>query len=342
MAPVRVTVLGGSGYIGGELVRLLLGHPRVRLVQVVARRPAGQQLGAVHPNLRGVTPLRFTHPDGLAAADVMCSALPHGALLEQYPSLAGLAPRWIDLAADHRLRDDGPRKDVYGWAGLDEVWTPGIPERYSTQLSTAVRVAVPGCMATPSILALAPLVDAGLVEPPIIIDALTGSSGAGAEADAASHHAERAGAMRVYAPLGHRHRAEICQELGLSGDVLRMTVTAVEPVRGVLVKAHVTLRRAVDGREVRRLYAGAYRAAPFVRIVALTRGLHRLPDPRWLAGSNFCDLGFSLDDSGRQLVVVAAVDNLVKGGAGTAVQTLNLMHGWDERAGLEFPGLHPI
>lgn len=338
----RVAVLGGSGYIGGELVRLLLGHPHVELAHVVARRSAGQQLGAVHPNLRGVTKLRFIAPDALGPVDVICSALPHGALLERYPALACLAPRWIDLAADHRLRDDAARKDVYGWGSLAQEWTPGIPERHGRRLSTSDRVAVPGCMAMASILALGPLVDANLVERPVVIDALTGSSGAGAETGAASHHPERAGAMRVYAPLGHRHRAEICQELGLPADAVRMTVTAVEPVRGVLIKAHVSLPRTVDGSELRRLYAGAYRGAPFVRMVALARGLHRLPDPRWLTGSNFCDIGFVLDDSGRQLVVLAAVDNLVKGGAGAAVQALNLISGWDERAGLTFPGLHPV
>jgi len=342
VTPLRVAVLGGSGYIGGELVRLLLGHPRVELRQVVGRRLAGQPLATVHPNLRGVTSLRFSRLDALEAADVVCSALPHGTLHQLHPALAGLAPRWVDLAADHRLRDEGLRKDVYGLPALDQEWTPGIPERHAARLPAAARVSVPGCMATPSILALAPLVEAGLVEPPVVIDALTGSSGAGTVADEASHHAERAGAMRVYAPMGHRHCAEICQELALPADAVRMTVTAVEPVRGVLVKAHLTLRQRVDSRDVRRLYADAYRAAPFVRIVALSRGLHRSPDPRWLAGSNFCDLGFALDDSGRRLVALAAVDNLVKGGAGTAVQVLNLMHGWDERDGLGFPGLHPV
>jgi N-acetyl-gamma-glutamyl-phosphate/LysW-gamma-L-alpha-aminoadipyl-6-phosphate reductase len=340
MTPLRVSVLGGSGYIGGELVRLLLGHPRVRLAQVVAQRAAGQPLGAVHPNLRGLTTLRFSRLDSLEAADVICSALPHGALLELHPTLAALAPRWVDLAADHRLRDEATRKTVYGWDPLTQEWMPGIPERHPG-LSTATRASVPGCMATPAILALAPLVGAELVEPPIVIDTLTGSSGAGADPDASSHHPERAGAMRVYAPAGHRHCAEICQELGLPADAVQMTVTAVAPVRGVLVKAHLALRQAVILRDLRRRYAEAYGAAPFVRIVALTRGVDRFPDPRWLAGSNFCDIGFALDATGRRLTVMAAVDNLVKGGAGTAIQCMNLMHGWDERDGLSFPGLHP-
>jgi N-acetyl-gamma-glutamyl-phosphate/LysW-gamma-L-alpha-aminoadipyl-6-phosphate reductase len=197
-------------------------------------------------------------------------------------------------------------------------------------------------MATPSILALGPLVDAGLVAGPVVLDVLTGSSGAGAEPDASSHHAERAGAMRAYAPVGHRHQPEICQELGLDADAVRMSVTAVEPVRGVLVKAHVELCQPLREADVRRLFARAYGPAPFVRIVAQHRGIHRLPDPRWLAGSNFCDVGFALDASGTRLVVLAAIDNLMKGGAGTAVHALNVVQGWDEREGLGFPGLHPV
>jgi N-acetyl-gamma-glutamyl-phosphate/LysW-gamma-L-alpha-aminoadipyl-6-phosphate reductase len=340
--PLRVSVLGGSGYIGGELVRLLLGHPRVELGQVVARQAAGSPIGSVHPNLRGVTASTFTRLEALTSADVICSALPHGSLLDLYRDLSHLAPRWIDLAADHRLRDTALRKDVYGWGDLEQEWIPGFPERHAVPLAAAERVTVPGCMATPSILALAPVVAAGLVEPPIVVDALTGSSGAGALADTSSHHAERAGAMRVYAPNGHRHQAEICQELALPTDAVRMSVTAVEPVRGVLVKVHTTLRESVELKDIRQLYARAYGRAPFIRIVALTRGRHRFPDPRWLVGSNFCDIGFALDRSGRRLLLLAAVDNLVKGGAGTAVQVINLMHGFDERDGLTFPGLHPI
>lgn len=342
MTPVRVVVLGGSGYIGGELVRLLLGHPRVRLEQVVSRRYAGQPVGSVHPNLRGVTPLRFDHLDDVRPAEVMFAALPHGTLLESFPRLAGLAPRWVDLSADHRLRDEHQRADIYGSAPLVEPWEPGVPELYADRLSTATRVSVPGCMATPSILALRPLADAGLLDGPVVLDVLTGSSGAGAVPDAGSHHAERAGAMRVYATGGHRHRAEICQQTGLPPDAVRMTVTAVEPVRGVLVKAHVRSNRPLTTRDVRALYAGAYAGAPFVRLVTTTRGLHRLPDPRWLAGSNFCDIGFAVDEAGTGLMVLAAVDNLVKGGAGTAVQVMNLTHGWDQREGLRFPGLHPV
>jgi [amino group carrier protein]-6-phospho-L-2-aminoadipate/5-phospho-L-glutamate reductase len=342
MTPLRVAVLGGSGYVGGELIRLLLGHPRVQLDMVIAGTAAGRPVGSVHPNLRGSTTLRFGRLDDLEPADLICSALPSGQLLDVYPKLAELAPRWIDLAPDHRLRADAPRADVYGWGPLPEPWDTGIPELHRAELASATRVAVPGCMATPSILALRPPVEDGLLDGPIVLDALTGSSGAGAAPTPASHHAERAGTMRVYAPMGHRHTEEICQELGLPAGAVRMSVTAVEPVRGVLVKAHLTLRRSLTTKDVRRLYARAYADAPFVRMLGSGRGIHRYPDPRWLAGSNYCDLGFALDGSGTRLVVLGAVDNLVKGSAGAAVQVLNIMHGWDEREGLRFPGLHPI
>jgi LysW-gamma-L-alpha-aminoadipyl-6-phosphate/LysW-L-glutamyl-5-phosphate reductase len=337
-----VAVLGGSGYIGGELVRLLLGHPRVRLTQVIARRAAGQPVGSVHPNLRGLTPLRFAGLEDLRPADVMFSALPHGALLELLPAIEHVAPCWIDLAADHRLRDEAARRRVYGWGERPGAWVAGIPERHAAELPGATRVSIPGCMATASILALGPLVDAGLVAGPIVLDVLTGSSGAGAEPDASSHHAERAGAMRAYAPSGHRHQPEIGEELGLAADAVRMTVTAVEPVRGILAKAHVEVCRPLQEADLRKLFARAYGAAPFVRIVAQRRGIHRLPDPRWLTGSNFCDVGFALDPSGRRLLLLAAIDNLMKGGAGAAVHALNVVQGWDEREGLGFPGLHPV
>jgi N-acetyl-gamma-glutamyl-phosphate/LysW-gamma-L-alpha-aminoadipyl-6-phosphate reductase len=262
------------------------------------------------------------------------------------PALAGRAKQVIDLSADFRLRDPAGYARWYG-AGhsapeLLGAFVPGCPELFREELRVADMISVPGCMATAAILALHPLASAGLVEPEVVVDARTGSSGAGATAGEASLHAERSGAMRLFAPLGHRHEAEIAQLTGLR---VSMSATAVEAVRGVQVVCRARVRASHAGlheRAVRQLYRERYAAEPFVRIVAQRRGVYRYPEPKILAGSNFCDIGFAIDQAGGHLVVVAALDNLMKGGAGSAVQCLNVRMGWPERSGLEFPGLHPI
>jgi len=192
-------------------------------------------------------------------------------------------------------------------------------------------------MATAATLALAPLAEAGLVEPEVVVDARTGSSGAGRTAGEANLHPERSGAMRVFAPAGHRHQAEVAELTGLE---VTMTATGVEAVRGVQVVCHARARGRLDERELRRVYRERYAGEPFVRLVAHRRGSHRYPDPKVLLGSNHCDVGFAV--AGDRVVAMAALDNLVKGGAGNAVQCLNLRRGWPETDGLGFPGLHPL
>ncbi|WP_433338422.1 hypothetical protein [Spirillospora sp. CA-294931] len=212
---------------------------------------------------------------------------------------------------------------------LLDSFVTGCPELFRKELRDAALISVPGCMATAGVLAPAPL--AGLVEPGVQIDARTGSSGSGATAGDSNLHAERSGAMRVFAPSRHRHEAETAALTGLD---IRMTATGVEAVRGVQVVCHAT--GGLDERAVRRAYADE----PFVRVVAHRRGAHRLPDPKILLGSNFCDVGFAVD--GDRVTAIAALDNLTKGGAGTAVQCLNAYLGHPETLGLEFTGLHPL
>jgi N-acetyl-gamma-glutamyl-phosphate/LysW-gamma-L-alpha-aminoadipyl-6-phosphate reductase len=193
------------------------------------------------------------------------------------------------------------------------------------------------------ILALLPLARAGWIER-VVADLKVGSSEAGASSSESSHHPERSRAMRTFAPVGHRHQAEVCEQLDLSEDAVFVTVTAVEAVRGVLATCHVFLAAAaeVDEKAVWRLYRETYAGEPFVRLVNQRRGLHRLPDPKVLLGSNYCDVGFRLDGRGRRLVALAAIDNLVKGAAGSALQSLNVARGFAENEGLDFPGLHPV
>ena len=193
-------------------------------------------------------------------------------------------------------------------------------------------------MANAAILALHPLARAGLIGGAVIVDARTGSSGGGRTPDEGSHHPERSGAMRMAKPHGHRHTAEIEQACGVP---VRMSVTAVEAVRGVQVACHITPARPIDEADVWALYREAYRDEPFVRLVRERSARHRIPEPKILSGSNYCDIGLALNAEGDHLIAVAALDNLMKGGAGNALQCVNIASGWDEAAGLRFAGLHP-
>ena len=346
-AAAAVAVAGAGGYVGGELLRLLLGHPRVELVAATSTRFAGRRVDGVHPNLRGVTDLAFSSLDELDGCDALFLATPHRSTMRLLPELTGRAKHLLDLSADFRLRSPGAYASAYGLEHaapeLLGTFVPGLPELFRSELRDADRVSVPGCMATAAVLALHPLAAAGLIEPEVLVDARTGSSGAGATAGEANLHAERSGAMRLFAPLGHRHEAEVAQLTGLDPS---MSATAVEAVRGVQVVCRARARGRAGARAgervLRQVYRERYTGEPFVRIVAQRRGTYRYPEPKILAGSNFCDIGFAAEEASGRLVVVAALDNLMKGGAGNAVQCLNLRMGWPERTGLEFTGLHPI
>jgi N-acetyl-gamma-glutamyl-phosphate/LysW-gamma-L-alpha-aminoadipyl-6-phosphate reductase len=338
---IDVGVFGGAGYVGGELLRLLLHHPHVGRIAPVSQSLAGRRVDGPHPNLRRVSDLTFMTPDQVPACDVVFLATPHLTAMRLLPDLSA-SVCVIDLSADFRLRDPEEFERYYGvpHAAPDRIagFVPGWPERYRARLAEATAISVPGCMATAAILALYPLAAAGTVAGRVWVDGRIGSSGSGASATM-NPHAERSGALRVFAPAGHRHEAEIAQATGL--DVM-MSATGFPAVRGAQVLCRTSLAAELSETDLRRLYREHYRGEPFVRIVAQRRGTHRLPDPKILAGSNFCDVGFAVDPSGREAVLVAALDNLVKGAAGNAVQCLNVRMGWPERLGLEFPGLHPL
>lgn len=328
-------MVGAAGYLGGELLRLLIGHPETTVARAVSSRLSGRRLDAAHPNLRGVSELSFCTMDEVGDCDVVFLATPSGVSMTALPSLRARCV--IDLSPDFRLRDAEAYRSYYGTEHvaperLGEFVT-GCPELFREALRDADLISVPGCMATAAALALAPL--SGLISPAVQVSALTGSSGAGSTAGATDSHAERSRAMRVYAPVRHRHEAEVAQ---MTGFDVRMTVTAVEAVRGVQVICHAT--GTLDERGLRRAFRARYGDEPFIRIVAQKQGTHRMPDPKILSGSNYCDIGFAAE--GDRVTVIAAIDNLVKGGAGSAVQCLNVRMGWPDRLGLEFPGLHPI
>jgi N-acetyl-gamma-glutamyl-phosphate/LysW-gamma-L-alpha-aminoadipyl-6-phosphate reductase len=344
--------VGGSGYTGGELLRLLLAHPEVEVAQVTSESRRGDYVYAAHPNLRGRTTLRFVTPDDLAPCDLLFLCLPHGEAMRRV-DLFDLAHRTIDLSADFRLRDAAAYESWYGAPHaapeLLREFVYGLPELHRGELRRARRVSGVGCLATATTLALAPLVRAGVICPePIVVEAKVGSSAAGAHAAPADHHPERAGVVRSFMPVGHRHTAEIEQELaglcgsGCAGPTVHLSATAVEAVRGVLATAHAFLTAPLAERDLWRLYRETYGGEPFVRLVKERSGVYRYPEPKILAGSNYCDVGFALDAARGRVVALAAIDNLMKGAAGSAVQCMNLMCGFEETCGLEFAGLHPV
>ncbi len=342
----RAAIVGGGGYVGGELLRLLLFHPHVAVAQVTSESRAGQYVHTAHPNLRRVTDLKFVSVQELAPCDILFLALPHGGAARAIAHYATLAERLVDCSADFRLKDPEDYRRWYGRPHPAPTWLSrfvyGLPEISRDQLRKARYASGVGCNAAVTILGLEPLAKAGLLKS-VVADVKVGSSEGGAQPSAASHHPERSGAVRSFMPTRHRHQAEIVQALGGRFE-LSFSVTAVELVRGALVTAHCFLGSRLEDRDLWKLYRERYETEPFVRLVRQRTGIYRYPEPKILAGSNYCDIGFEADreSSSGRVVVVAALDNLMKGSAGTAVQCMNIMMGWDETAGLGFPGLHPI
>jgi LysW-gamma-L-alpha-aminoadipyl-6-phosphate/LysW-L-glutamyl-5-phosphate reductase len=341
---LRAVIVGGSGYVGGELLRLLLRHPEVEVVQVTSDSMAGKAVPRAHPNLRKATTLRFVPHAARHPADVTFLATPHGESMGPMPELLSTGGIVIDLSSDFRLRDAGAYPTYYRTEHphpeLLREAVYGLPEWHREEIRRGQLIAVPGCIATASILALKPLASGGLIDPAhVIVDAKTGSSAGGQDPGRAGSHAERSGVMRVYAPAGHRHTAEIEQETGLR---VALSCHAVEAVRGILSTCHGFWTHPVDEKELWRTYRAAYENEPFVRIVHETDGIHREPEPKILAGTNYCDLGFAADAHANRVVAIAAIDNLMKGAAGNAVQCLNVRAGFPETTGLDFLGLHPL
>lgn len=340
---IRASIVGGSGFTGGELLRLLHFHPEVEVAQITSREHAGRYVYTVHPTMRNVSKLQFVHPDALEETDVLFLAVPHGHSAKNIEHYASLAPKIIDLSADFRLNSTEAYQQWYGHEHASPEWLEkfvyGLPEFRREALRGANYASGVGCNATTLNLALAPLVQSGWVDS-IHAELKVGSSEGGNTANAGSHHPIRSGAVRTYAATGHRHMAEAQMILG--EDVpLRFSVTAIEMVRGIHLLAHVELNKEIAEKDLWKLYRSAYRDEPFIRLVASKTGLHRLPEPRVVAGTNYCDIGFELDSDGRHVVMIAALDNLGKGAAGSAVQSMNLMCNFNECAGLEFSGIYP-
>jgi N-acetyl-gamma-glutamyl-phosphate reductase len=338
-----VAVAGASGYAGGELVRLLLGHPQVEIGALTAGTNAGETLGSLQPHLLPLADrvLEETDAATLSGHDVVFLALPHG---QSGPIAAELGERVlvVDCGADHRLADSSEWERFYGGTHAG-TWPYGLPELpgQREQLRGANRVAVPGCYPTVATLSLAPAVQQGLVESDVVVVAASGTSGAGKAPHTHLLGSEVMGGASAYGVGGvHRHTPEITQNLGAlteGGVTVSFTPLLVPMARGILATCSAVLRAGVTGEDVRAAYEKAYADEPFV---------HLLPEGRWpqtkaVAGSNAVHLQVTVDTAANRLVAVGAVDNLAKGTAGAAVQCMNLALGLDESLGLTTVGLAP-
>ncbi|HEX8707525.1 MAG TPA: N-acetyl-gamma-glutamyl-phosphate reductase [Pyrinomonadaceae bacterium] len=340
---LRIGIFGGSGYGGAELLRLLLMHPDAEIALVTAHEQAGRAVGEVHRNLYGLTELRFTRApedlESLAGLDFVFLALPHGQAMEVAPRLPQDL-KVIDLSGDFRLRDRDLFEQHYNRAHTameaQGRFVYGLTETNREAIKEARFISNPGCFATATLLGLAPLVAANLLTGRVIVDAKTGSSGSGAKAAANTHHPQRMNSFYAYKPFTHQHVPEIEQELRAVGDwasELVFMTHSLPVARGIFASIYAETRSETTAEALRELFADFYRDSFFVRLVEGS------PDINWVKTTNFCDLGLAL--RGHQLVVFSALDNLVKGAAGQAIQNMNLMAGLDERTGLILTGSNP-
>lgn len=345
---VKVSVVGATGYVGVELVRLLSRHPDVRIVAVTSESHRGRRLNEVFPHLgrAGDLVLGDTEEGLDCGADVVFLALPHGLAMSLAPRALQAGARVIDMGADFRLRDPEAYSRWYeaphASPDLLAQAVYGLPELYRAEIAGARLVANPGCYPTASILGLGPLLRAGWAQPEgIVIDAKSGVSGAGRSPSLRVHFGEVNENLRPYGAGGrHRHRPEIEQELGrLAGAEVTVCFTPhlVPMTRGILCTSYVALREERHAAAIHDLYARFYEGEGFVRV--LPPGC--LPETKHALGSNLCFIGLAADERARRLVVFSAIDNLVKGAAGQAVQNMNIMCGLPEAAGLDAPGIYP-
>lgn len=334
-----IGIIGGSGYTGGELLRLLSQHPEAKINAVTSRSRKGQKIGDTHAHLRKIFDLVFEdlNPEEVASrCDIVFTAVPHGTAMQIVPALIDAGVKVVDLSADYRLKTDvfektykmkhiDPRDAVYG-----------IPELHQ-DIPSQQFIANPGCYPTGASLAAAPLANAGLIER-VVFDSKSGISGAGVEPSAVSHYPNMAENIQPYKLTTHRHRAEIVQELTrLDGSLESISFTphVIPSVRGILTTAHIFVKKELSEEDVNEKYGDFYNDKPFIRMI---KSIPMLGNVR---GSNFCDIGFEVEKGSDRIVVISAIDNLVKGASGQAIQNMNLMFGLPETTGLWSPGFAP-
>lgn len=341
----RVSVLGATGYGGGELLRILIRHPEVEVVRATSRSKDGVRVADVHRNLEQITDLTFTTPDEqtlMDESDVIIGALPHGASAEVLEPFVRAGTRVVDLSGDYRLKSIEDYKQWYGREHPCPDLLPsavyGCPELNAEAIAGAALVASPGCFATSMNVAMLPLAARGLPTGRATVVAMTGSSGSGAEARAGTHHPIRSQTLRPYKVLKHQHTPEVRQFINGAGgtlDAIDFTPISAPLVRGILTVITVPLSKAVTTAELEDGYRETYADAPFAKVVT-----HREPECATISGTNYFEVRPRVTPDGNAHIV-CATDNLVKGGAGQAVQCLNLMLGLDQTTGLDWPGSWP-
>jgi N-acetyl-gamma-glutamyl-phosphate reductase len=346
-AKLKAAVLGATGYSGFELTRFLLRHPRLEKPVLLSRNKEGEaapNLADVFPALsgNGSYPLQPLSWDSLKAqgVDLLFLATPHEASRSLVPEALEKGLRVIDLSGAWRLREAQHRaiykfkdEDALKAEELTKLAIYGLPELNGDRLPGAKLVANPGCYATSVILALAPLVKAGVIDRKkgIISDSKSGASGAGKEPTAKTHFVSVADNLSAYAVFGHRHLGEMLEQLNLADDELTFTPHLLPIPRGILSTIYVSLNREMKSEDVHSLFREAYAGRRWVRVFPTPK----LPEIQFSVNSNFCDIGFALAKDGKRLVIVSCIDNLVKGAAGQAVQNMNVMYGWGEEEGLQ-------
>jgi N-acetyl-gamma-glutamyl-phosphate reductase len=349
---IRVSIVGATGYTGGELLRYLIRHPEVSLMHLTSESYAGEPIHQLHKFLKGRSRhiLEKLNIAALAEdSDVVFLGLPHGAAAKTAAQLLKRGVKVIDLSADFRLKDLRVREKWYGKHPVPALMKEavyGLPERYRDDIRTARLIANPGCYATTAILAGLPLITSTVLgSGPIIVDAKSGISGAGRKVEAAYLYSELDESMQAYALRGHRHQPEIWQEWERAASSKLGTTARRSPLaastlifvpqlapmnRGIFANLYAPLKRKMTAEAVRELYLSAYMREPFISIL----DPYESPEIKAVTYTNLCQIGVSVSASGRQAIITAALDNLVKGASGQAIQNMNLMFGLDETTGL--------
>lgn len=347
MDKIKIGIIGGTGYTGVELLRLLSSHPLAEVKIITSRTEQGREVGELFPSLRGHSALKFCAPDAdsFHDCDVVFSATPNGIAMQHAPQLLQQGSRLIDLAADFRLQNAKVWEHWYGQEhscpDLLANAVYGLPELNRKAIVSADIVANPGCYPTATTLGLLPLLAAGLINSAaIIVDAKSGVTGAGKSANVANLFSEVSDSFKAYAASGHRHHPEISQTLNqVSAHPVQLTFIPhlVPMLRGIHATLYVDLNDQVTLDEAHQAFADYYAAEPFVDLLPL--GHH--PETRSVKSSNFCRIGLHQAIGSGKLVVLSVIDNLTKGAAGQAVQNMNIMFGLEETAGLQRPALLP-